>query len=100
MKIDLTNPQAFTLQNLKKLIASEDDTVNTQFRIDRNGYLFLSKDIGILNLDNIVFRLSSMLAGNGYVGIQASDDIEWVTKIYNIIKKNYPNPSDDYCDLF
>lgn len=100
MKINLNDPQDFTKDNLKKLIASEDDSVNTQFRVDSKGFLFLSEDVGNSNLEDIVFRLETNVSGNDYVGIKASEDDGWVDRIFQVISQNWPNPKGSYCDNF
>ena len=66
MKINLNDSNDFTVENVRKLIASEDDTVHTQFRVTKDGYLFLSKDVGNRNLDGIVFRLETTAAYSRY----------------------------------
>lgn len=100
MKINLNNPTDFTINNLRKLIASEDDTVHTQFRVTNDGYLVLSRKVGNQDLDGIKFRLETNGAHNGYVGIEASQNDEWVNRIYNVIKENWPDPMSSYIDTF
>lgn len=100
MKINLNNPQDFTKENLKKLIASKDDSVNTQFRITKKGILFLSERVGNADLKEIIFRLETNSRGNGYVGIKAAKHEEWVDRIFKVIMENWPNPKNSYCDIF
>ena len=100
MTIDLNNPTEFTIDNLRKLIASEDDSVHTQFRVTNKGILFLSKSVGNKDLDGILFRLETNGAYNGYVGTEAANNDNWVTRIYEVVKKNYPNPTGNYIDNF
>jgi hypothetical protein len=100
MEIDLNNPNEFTIDNFRKLIASENDEVSTQFRITESGKLFLSKDVGNRNLDGIVFRLETNGAGNGYVGLKASRDDNWVNRVFTVVRKNWPNPQGTYSDDF
>lgn len=38
MKINLNNPKEFTIENVRALIASEDETVHTQFRVNKDGF--------------------------------------------------------------
>ncbi|WPR76019.1 hypothetical protein [Algoriphagus sp. NG3] len=100
MKINLNDPKEFTVENVRTLIASEDDTVHTQFRVTKDGFLFLSQDVGNRNLEGIVFRLETNGAFNGYVGENASMDDSWVTRVFNVVNENWPKPKFPYCDNF
>jgi len=100
MKINLNDPSDFTLENVKKLIASGDDSIDTQFRVTTDGFLFISTSVGTEDLDGILFRLESNVAFNGWVGKDASEDEEWVERIFEAVKKNWPSPNDDYIDDF
>lgn len=100
MRINLNQPNNFSIDNLKLLMKSEDDTVHTQFRVTKDGYLFLSKDVGNKNLENILFRLETNIMGNGYVGHEAIENSDWVKRIYKAINDNWPNPTSTYIDTF
>ncbi len=100
MKINLNDPSDFTLDNVRKLIASEDDSVPTQFRVSNDGFLFLSKIVGNKELEGIKFRLESNGANNGYVGRQAAKNDKWVERIFNSVKDNWPKPKSTYIDSF
>jgi coproporphyrinogen III oxidase len=100
MRINLNDPNEFTIENVRKLIASHDDSVHTQFRVTKDGYLFLSERVGNRNLEGILFRLETNSSYAGYVGINASKNDHWVSCIYNVVKKNWPTPSSSYIDLF
>jgi hypothetical protein len=100
MQINLNNPSELSLSSVKALLASKDDSKSRQIRISKNGYAFLSDDIANRNLEDIAFRLETLEAGNGYVGIVASQDDEWVQRIYNVLKENWPKPNGTYCDFF
>ncbi len=98
MKIDLNKPGKFTKEQLCLLIASEDDSRNTQFRVTTDGFLFLSLEVGNQNIEDIKFRLETNVAGNRYVGKIAAGDDDWVNRIYNVINENWPNPISTYID--
>ncbi len=100
MKINLNNPNEFNLEAVSQLIATEDDSVNTQFRVTEDGMLHLSRDYGNKNLKGIVFRIETNIAGNGYVGKEAAKDKAWVKRVYDVFYKNWPNPKSSYCDTF
>ncbi len=99
MKIDL-NIEELNKESLKKLIQSEDDSVNTQFRVTKDGFLILSRDYGNKNLENILFRIETNVQGNGYVGQAASEDEDWVNRLFSVITQNWPTPSATYIDSF
>ena len=65
MRINLNNTGEFTIESLKKLIASEDDSVNTQFRVTNDGYLFISKVVDDNELAEIKFRYDTNRKGRG-----------------------------------
>jgi len=101
MKVDLNDPNDFTIENVRKLIASEDDSVNTQFRVTDAGILFLSRDVGNRNLEGVKFSIETSIAGNGYVGQGAAENENWVKRIYKVFKENYPDSEwGSYCDVF
>ncbi|RIW12162.1 hypothetical protein D0X99_19595 [Algoriphagus lacus] len=100
MKINLNDPKEFTIDNVKALIASEEDNVHTQFRVTQDGFLFLSKDVGNRKLEGIIFRLETNGAFNGYVGENAAKDESWVARVFNVINENWPRPKSPYCDNF
>jgi len=92
MRINLNDPDDFTFENLRKLIASDDDSVNTQFRVTSDGFLFISKHYSNQNLDGIALRLRTNIGGFGNVGLDASLDDRWVKLIYDTIQYNWPSP--------
>ncbi|MBL6449060.1 hypothetical protein JMN32_22300 [Fulvivirga sp. 29W222] len=100
MQINLNDPEDFTIENIKTLVASEDDTVNTQFRVTEDGILLLSRVTGNRNLDGIKFCLETNARGNGYVGKTAAQDDVWVRRVYKAIKDNWPDPVVPYIDNF
>lgn len=100
MKINLNAPGEFTIEKLKQLIASEDDSVNTQFRVTDEGILFLSKIVGNRELDGIRFRFETNGMLNGYVGKKASENEIWVKRIFDAVNENWPNPYSTYIDNF
>jgi hypothetical protein len=98
MEIDLSNANDLTLESVKCLVASGTDDTDTQLRVTSNGVVFLSKTVGNIDIDGLAFRLETWIAGNGYVGKAAAEDLEWVEKIYECVKNNWPNPNSTYID--
>lgn len=100
MQIDLKNPQDFTMENVRKLIASKDDSAPRQIRVTKDGIAYLSDVIGNRELDGLSFRLESLMRGNGYTGAKAAANDGWVRRIYNVLNENWPNPRSSYIDWF
>lgn len=98
--IDLKDPTQFTLQGVKELIASMDDSENRQLRVTKSGIAFLSDRVGPDGTDDLAFRFETWDAGNGYVGVAASQDEKWVRKIYEALKKNWPTPISSCLDSY
>jgi hypothetical protein len=101
VSIDLTNPQSFTVDAVRQMIAAAHDHVHNQLRVDRQGKAWLSSDaVGGVDLDGLLFRLETWAAGSGCVGPVAASDAVWVTQIYNALRDNWANPSTDYVDVY
>jgi len=100
MQIDLNNPNEFTLENISKLIASKDDSKHRQLRVTKAGKAYISDDVGCDNLQDITFRFEIFCKGNDYFGERASKDTKLVTRIFDALKKNWPNPKYSFIDRF
>jgi hypothetical protein len=100
MKINLNNPEEFTFEEVGKLVASQDDTEHTKFQVTKDGYLTLTTDVDNEELQDIKFFLPVYIAGNDYVGKNASLDDEYVKSIFDIIRENWQNSSTGYIDDF
>lgn len=98
MQIDLTDPNALTMESVAALIASKDDSQHRQVRVSKNGIAYLSDDVGLANLDGVLFRLETYDAGNDYVGENAAKDEKHVRTVYERIRENWPNPKSEYVD--
>ncbi|WP_292757532.1 hypothetical protein [Methylophaga sp. UBA2689] len=100
MKINLNKPEDFNKKNLAKLIASKDDSQHRQLRVTQLGELYLSDEVGNINIENISFRLETLCAGNNYVGQYAASDEAWIEALYTVIAQNWPSPKSTYIDMF
>lgn len=98
MKIDLNNNDEFTLENVRRLIASGSNTENTQLRVNKDGIAYLSKTVGNIKIDDLAFCLETWIAGNSYAGAEAAADTKWVTTVYSMLKENWPHPRADFID--
>lgn len=96
VKIDLS--KEFTREDVAKLLASKDDSQHRQLRVTKDGIAYLSDEVGATNIDGLAFRFETWDAGNGYSGLEASQDDSWVRKVFDDLKENWPNPRSTYID--
>lgn len=90
--IDLNDPKQFTLNGVKGLIASKNDSEDRQLRVTKSGIADLSDTVGADDIDDILFRFETWDAKNDYVGVDASNNDEWVLRIYTALRENFPTP--------
>lgn len=100
MQIDLKNPDEFTVDALRKLLSSVDDSSDWQLRVTIDGIAYLSRSVGADALEGVLFRFETWDAGNSYVGAAAADDDEWVHRVFAALTKNWPKPTSRYLDYF
>ena len=98
--IDLNDPAQVTRENVTCLVASVRDEQDWQLRVTSQGIAYLSSVIGNLEIEGLAFRLESWLAGNGYVGADASQDQEWVRRVFGVLQNNWPTPSAALIDHY
>lgn len=97
MKINLNQP--FTTDDVKALLASTDDSVHRQLRVDANGTAFISDVVGNIDKEGLAFVSDTLSAGSGYVGAEAANDSKWVARVEKALRENWPNPTSDFIDL-
>ena len=101
VSIDLTDSRSFTVDAVRQMIASANDTTHNQLRVSRDGKAWLSnKAVGGVDIDGLLFRLETWAAGSGCVGPFAASDAVWVTQIYNALRDNWADPRFDYVDVY
>ena len=101
MQIDLKVPGALTPDSVADLLASVTDKTPTQLRVTKQGIAFISTtDVGGDNTKDLAFRLETWSQDSDYVGPAAARDADWVKRIYNVLKHNWPSPSSEYIDIF
>ena len=98
MKINLNDESDFTLENVKKLIASVDDSNHRQLRVTKDGFAFISNEVGNENIDNLACRFETWCMGNSYVGLNASQDDNYIKRVYKDLQENWPSPKSSYID--
>ena len=99
MQIDLSNPSALTIEAVRQLIASKDDSQNRQLRVTKSGIAYLSDEVGADNIQNLAFRFETWISGNGYCGHQAASNNDWVREVFDDLSANWPNPKSEYIDF-
>jgi biopolymer transport protein ExbD len=93
----------FTIDELKEMIANGDDKHFNQIRVTKDGKIYLSQDVVATQaLDNIMFRFETFDAGNDYVGVRASEDSEFINRLYRTIMKRLAKgeKGDTYIDVW
>lgn len=93
------NVYTLTIEQLRALIASGDDSHRNQIRITTSGDIFLSSIVGADHLDGIAGRFETFDAGNSYVGARAAADQEFIEKLFAAIQhwKEFPRT---YIDIY
>jgi len=99
MKIDLNNQEELTIENVRALIASKDDSQHRQLRVTKDGIAFISDITGAREIDDLAFRYETWGAGNDYIGEKASKDEQWVRRVFDSLKENWPRPRSSYIDI-
>lgn len=100
MKLDLKDPNNFNISAVRALIQSKDDSRDRQLRVNRVGEAYISDIVGNQELDDVKFRFETWIAGNDYSGEKAAKDEDWVSRIFNALKKNWEEGYEGFVDLF
>lgn len=98
IEVQIDVRKEFTMEDVRKLLASKDDSQHRQLRVTNNGIAYISDEVGADNIDGLAFRFETWIAGNGYCGLKASQDASWVSEVFDDLKKNWPNPKSTYID--
>lgn len=99
VQIDL-NDSLFSLEDVRQLIASKDDSKDRQLRVTADGIAYISDITGAEQREGLSFRLPTWDAGDDYTGKNASLNASWVSKIHEVLKNNWPNPSSSYIEHY
>jgi hypothetical protein len=96
-----------TKEELRSLLASQDDNAgNHVLWVDSSGNVVIemlsrettSADWSKQMKNNYKFRFESFGRGNGYVGIAASNDEDWVSTLYNRLVKAWQQDEIGFID--
>lgn len=99
IQLDLNDPDAFTLDGVRNLIASKDDSENRQLRVTKGGMAFLSDQVGATDINGLACRSETWDAGNGYCGPEAAANAAWIERVYQGLKGNWPKPKSSCIDF-
>jgi hypothetical protein len=72
MQIDLSDPTQLTMDNVRALIASKDDSAHRQLRVTKAGIAFISDKVGNDGADQMHCFFETWDAGNSYCGPKAA----------------------------
>jgi len=101
MTIDLTQDGALTLDSVQSLLAFTSDDTYTQLRVTKAGIAFIATDKDPKpSTGDLRFCVEGFSAGAGYVGPQAATDLDWVGRIYKVLRENWPLPSSFDIQIF
>jgi hypothetical protein len=89
MIIDLKMQGSLTLESVAALISSKDDSKHRQIRVTTDGIVSLSDEIGNVNAEGVLFALETTVAGNGYSGVEASEDERWVKEVLELLRTEW-----------
>lgn len=93
------NVDTLTIDQLRDLIAAGDDSHHNQLRITSSREFFLSDIVGLEHLEEIIGRFETFVAGNGYVGLNAALDQQFIESLYTAIQTWKKSPCS-YVDMF
>ncbi len=86
------NIHTLTVEQLRTLIASGDDSKANQIRIKKDGTIFLSTVVGMDCLCDIAGRFETFQPNNGYVGAERANDDEYIQRLYLTIRDWIEHP--------
>lgn len=87
-KINLNNSEEFTVEGIRKLIASVDDSIDRQFRITLDGYAVITDHDGPEDMEFYAARSGTWEAGNRNSGAIAALDTDRMEYIYQVVMQH------------
>ena len=80
------NVHTLTMEQLRDLIRSGDDSKQNQIRIKEDGTIFLSQIVDGDCLDGIVGRFETFQPNNHYVGPESAKDDKYIRRLFLTIQ--------------
>ena len=93
------NVEKLTKEQLKQLINSADDNFDNQIRVTKDGYVFISRTVGAVAIEDLQFRYETWDAGNDFVGPTAACDEQYIDDLFNSIKSDWNKKRNGYIDF-
>lgn len=88
MYIDFNDPEQITMGDVQKIIASDDDSQNSQIRVSKDGRVYIDHVcFGEERLEGVLFRSETYGEGNGYLGPEAAEDPAYVREVHQDLKQ-------------
>ncbi|OAQ20034.1 NYN domain-containing protein [Thermosulfurimonas dismutans] len=89
----------FTKEKCAELFSEADDRILNQLRIDWDGFVFISKKVGAMELENIKVRWETFGRYNEYVGPKAASDDKYIEYQFKQIKLCWERNASGYIDM-
>ena len=99
MRIYFNHPSELSLDTVRGLFASKDDSAHRKIRVSENREAYLSDLVGNDALNGVALLLDTYPAGSYQVGEKASRDDSLVQRIFIVLNSNWPNPKHAYFDF-
>jgi hypothetical protein len=93
-EIDLNKAAGVTLEEVRALVASRDDSKYVQLRVSNDGIAFFWDGKPLDGVEDCALRFEGFAAGNDYVGAEAAKDEEWVRRIHTALTTNWEMVKD------
>jgi len=87
-KLNLNDPEQFTIEGVRKLIASVDNSADRQLRITLDGYAVITDHDGPEDMEFYVARSGTWEADNGNCGEIAALDTDRMEYIHQVLMQH------------
>lgn len=96
MSINLNNPDEFTLANVRQLIASGNAKRAIQLRVSLRGSVDFVPANEAAETNDFAFKFTPWLPRDHRVGPEAARDDQWVLRVYQALRENWPFPASKF----
>ncbi len=92
--------KTLTIEQFRSMIANASDEIDHQLRVFYGGYVYISKKIASEDITGLKFMWETYDATNGYTGVIAASDEDYIAEMYNELKWEWDNGSMGYIDMY